>query len=332
MDVYNLHSDAGDQEGDIKARQESHAQLKEFIGKYSIGRPVVLLGDTNSRYTTKGDAARIFTESPANLKDVWVETQREGKVPSEGDSQECAFPFRGETDTKCELIDKIFYRSSPLVSLKATEYHNHHSDFLDAKGRPLSDHYPISARFAWERSKTLRESIDEVGGTGGTPFSDLESLPQEFNHKLFSPIATLNVYHGNYLQGPSYSHQYIAKLGYFNKEGKNDQTRGKADFEPQHGAWDIAGGFDYSISELEVCAGQGEDGEKFVAFVEVAGSSGFRGTRNSFDAGFRGDNRDCKKWRAPGPKWKLVGFKGRQGDRLISLGPIWGVTSERTEL
>ena len=39
----------------------------------------------------------------------------------------------------------------------------------------LSDHYPIAARFSWSYAGTLRAS-DQVGGSGGTPFTDVDRV------------------------------------------------------------------------------------------------------------------------------------------------------------
>jgi hypothetical protein len=50
------------------------------------------------------------------------------------------------------------------------------SAFLNSTGFPLSDHYPITTAFSYSLS-TSRRLTDLVGGSGGTWFSDLVSLP-----------------------------------------------------------------------------------------------------------------------------------------------------------
>ena len=51
IDFYCLHMDAEDGEGDIKARASQLTQLATYIKSHDNGRPVLILGDTNCRYT-----------------------------------------------------------------------------------------------------------------------------------------------------------------------------------------------------------------------------------------------------------------------------------------
>jgi uncharacterized protein (TIGR03382 family) len=46
----------------------------------------------------------------------------------------------------CESVDKIFYRSGTAVTLTPTQYFVR-SDFTDAGGAQLSDHFPTGAVF-----------------------------------------------------------------------------------------------------------------------------------------------------------------------------------------
>ncbi|KAJ3502671.1 hypothetical protein NLJ89_g8778 [Agrocybe chaxingu] len=49
IDVYNLHTDAGSDSGDINARASNMAQVSSYLAKWSPGMPVVVMGDTNTR-------------------------------------------------------------------------------------------------------------------------------------------------------------------------------------------------------------------------------------------------------------------------------------------
>ncbi|QRW21067.1 hypothetical protein RhiXN_06056 [Rhizoctonia solani] len=62
------------------------------------------------------------------------------------------------------------------LSLTATRFNNENSAFLNSTGYPLSDHYPITTTFTYSLS-TSRRLTDLAGGSGGTWFSDLPSLP-----------------------------------------------------------------------------------------------------------------------------------------------------------
>ncbi|WP_441347236.1 endonuclease/exonuclease/phosphatase family protein [Rhodococcus sp. OK302] len=60
IDVYNLHTDAGSETRDMTARSANLDQLTRFIAARSAGNAVVVMGDTNSRYTRAGDSIAEF--------------------------------------------------------------------------------------------------------------------------------------------------------------------------------------------------------------------------------------------------------------------------------
>ena len=51
VDVYTLHTDAGDDSASYEARRDNMKQLANYINTYSNGNAVIVMGDTNSRYT-----------------------------------------------------------------------------------------------------------------------------------------------------------------------------------------------------------------------------------------------------------------------------------------
>jgi hypothetical protein len=55
VDFYNLHTNAGTTAGDESSRASNLSQLTSFIGTHSAGNAVVVMGDTNTRYTRSGD-------------------------------------------------------------------------------------------------------------------------------------------------------------------------------------------------------------------------------------------------------------------------------------
>ena len=55
IDIYNIHTDADTDEQSMAARRSNMAQLSEYINNNSAGKAVIVFGDTNSRYTRKGD-------------------------------------------------------------------------------------------------------------------------------------------------------------------------------------------------------------------------------------------------------------------------------------
>lgn len=146
LDLYNLHADAGDTAGDRAARNANFRQLTDFIRAHSAGHAVLVMGDTNTRYTTSGEPIATFA-ADNGLTDAWVNLIRGGTAPQPGSP-----PLTCDEQApaaSCEVVDKILYRSGDTVRLAATDYANDHARFLDENGTMLSDHDPISARFTW---------------------------------------------------------------------------------------------------------------------------------------------------------------------------------------
>ncbi|MFX3634208.1 MAG: jacalin-like lectin [Candidatus Pristimantibacillus sp.] len=173
VDVYNLHADADIDPGSMAARADNIRQLYAYIGQYSDGNAVIVYGDTNTRYTREADVLAELT-SAAGLTDAWIEHVRGGNIPVLGSPA-----LTDPTDMNgpnFEVVDKVFYRSSPLVSLDATSYRLENTKFVDASGNQLSDHYPIHVNFDYTVSDQVKLS-EAYGGSGGTAFNQLLHLP-----------------------------------------------------------------------------------------------------------------------------------------------------------
>ena len=54
IDVYNLHTNAGDSDAALSGRRSNILQTVDYIGSHSAGRAVLVFGDTNTRYTRSG--------------------------------------------------------------------------------------------------------------------------------------------------------------------------------------------------------------------------------------------------------------------------------------
>jgi endonuclease/exonuclease/phosphatase family metal-dependent hydrolase len=149
VDFYNLHANAGTGSGDLKSRAANLGQLTGYIKSHSSGNAVVVMGDTNTRYTRVGDTIAGFA-ADNGLTDAWVELQRNGNPPAGGDPTLLCDEKAISND--CEVVDKVLYRSSPAVTLRATKYNNEHAAFLDSSGAMLSDHDPIAVQFGWTQN------------------------------------------------------------------------------------------------------------------------------------------------------------------------------------
>jgi hypothetical protein len=167
LDVYNAHPNAGVEAGDLSARRTNIGQLSQFIQTWSAGNAVLVMMDSNTRYTRADDNIRALTASNG-LTDAWLELVK-GSAPAAGaEPLLCGTP----PTNACEVVDKILYRDAPQLTLVANRYQLDPGNFYDSAGKPLSDHYPLYAQFGWAVGSSVRTS-DQVGGPHGMPFNDL---------------------------------------------------------------------------------------------------------------------------------------------------------------
>lgn len=148
VDFYNLHADAGDGSGDLAARADNLNQLTDYMRSHSAGNAVLVMGDTNTRYTRTGDTiAEFATEN--GLTDAWVQLERNGSAPVVGSP---ALKCDGTPTNSCEVVDKILYRGSRDISLRVITYNNEHAKFLNPSGEMLSDHDAITVTCSWTKN------------------------------------------------------------------------------------------------------------------------------------------------------------------------------------
>lgn len=143
VDVYNVHADAGSAPGDLAARASNLEQLAQAIVMRSAGRPLIVGGDFNARYTRSGDTMHALL-STTGLRDAWAELTRGGHLPAEGEAVACSSE---PDDPACERIDKVLYRGTEAVVMRPLGYQVEGARFVDAMGVQLSDHRPVAVRF-----------------------------------------------------------------------------------------------------------------------------------------------------------------------------------------
>ncbi|MEU0091002.1 jacalin-like lectin [Kribbella sp. NPDC006257] len=172
VDLYNLHPNAGTETADLAARRANLTQLTQYIVAHSAGNAVIVMGDTNTRYTRTEDNIRELVTG-AGLTDAWVQLIRGGQAPPLGSPALVCDP-NAVTNT-CEVVDKVLYRGNRFINLTATQYNNENQKFLDSAGKPLSDHYPHLVRFNWSLNDQIKMS-DQFGGPHGDPFTDVDRV------------------------------------------------------------------------------------------------------------------------------------------------------------
>jgi len=170
IDFYNLHTNAESDAASIAARADNLQQISDYISTVSKGNAVVVMGDMNARYT-RDNNVRLFL-NVQGMTDPWITLIRNGSIPALGDS-DIACPFPNIANT-CEIVDKIYYRSSKYIQLSASGY-NLLKSFVNSSGQQLSDHLPLTVNFSYSLQQAFDMS-DLFGGPHGTPFNDLETL------------------------------------------------------------------------------------------------------------------------------------------------------------
>ncbi|WP_234538468.1 jacalin-like lectin [Streptomyces shenzhenensis] len=174
VDFYNLHTNAGTNDGDEASRADNLSQLTDFISTHSAGNAVVVMGDTNTRYTRTADTIAEFA-SANGLTDAWVQLIRGGSAPAKGSDALVCDQSGATVPNTCEVVDKVLYRSSKLVNLNATSYNNEHAKFLTADGLMLSDHDPVTVGFSWSQNPDFQLS-DQFGGPHGDYYQDIDKV------------------------------------------------------------------------------------------------------------------------------------------------------------
>ncbi|MEV7978788.1 jacalin-like lectin [Streptomyces sp. NPDC086519] len=174
VDFYNLHTNAGTNDGDEASRADNLSQLTDFISTHSAGNAVVVMGDTNTRYTRTADTIAEFAANNG-LTDAWVQLIRGGSAPAKGSDALVCDQSGATVPNTCEVVDKVLYRSSKLVSLNATSYNNEHAKFLTDAGLMLSDHDPITVGFSWSENPNFQLS-DQFGGPHGDYYQDIDKV------------------------------------------------------------------------------------------------------------------------------------------------------------
>lgn len=139
IDFYIMHMDADTGAKDNEARADQWKQLYNAIVANTNGRPIIVMGDTNCRYT-RDDLRGLFID-PINqagkyeVKDAWIEHCKNGIYPTLG-SDALMVDQLGYKEG--EIVDKVFYLNPKDgdCHIKALNF-NVDSEFT------VSDHRPV---------------------------------------------------------------------------------------------------------------------------------------------------------------------------------------------
>jgi hypothetical protein len=289
VDLYNVHTNADSTDEALAARRANVTQLSDFIKANSGGNAVIVMGDTNTRYTRSGDNIRTLADANG-LTDAWVQLAKGGVRPTQGaDALLCP---TSAPPNSCEVVDKVLYRGSKVLALNATRYNNEWASFLDSAGANLSDHFPHTVDFSYILNSSLKAS-DFFGGPHGTAYNDADDLPSTPSPR------TLTLRGGSRLDAVSLTHDGGTTLSHGGTGGTATSLT-------------LAAG--EHLTSVKLTQGQ-KDGRTRLfsaAFTTDKGRTLSSGTATS----------DAKTFTAPSG-WQIVGFTGRAGTEVDKLGVLY---------
>jgi hypothetical protein len=291
VDFYNLHTNAGTNDGDEASRADNLNQLTAFIKTHSAGNAVVVMGDTNTRYTRTADTIAEFGAANG-LTDAWVQLIRGGTPPAKGSDALVCDQSGATVPNTCEVVDKVLYRGSRLVSLNATSYNNEHGKFLTDAGLMLSDHDPIAVGFTWSRNPAYQFS-DQFGGPHGDYYDDIDSVPAG------ARATAIGLRSGSRVDQLSLTLAGGTTLTHGGTGGTaSSLTLGSGEY----------------VTDATLCQGSynGHTRVFSAKFTTSLGRTLAGGTTTS----------DCVTRTAPAG-WQIAGFHGRSGDEVDKIGFIY---------
>ena len=157
VDFYILHMDAETDPKDNEARASQWEQLRDDILSKSTNRPVIVMGDTNSRYT-RDDILGLFINPIEatgyyEVKDAWIEHCKNGKYPTLGDD---ALMVGQLGYREGEVVDKVLYLNPKKDGLAISSLaFDVDADFT------MSDHKPIIVTMKVEGSTYAPATANE---------------------------------------------------------------------------------------------------------------------------------------------------------------------------
>lgn len=176
IDLYTMHMDADSGEADCNARASQLTQLVTAIKATHNGRPIVIIGDSNCRYTRDKVKTNLIDALNADerftIRDPWIQFGRNNTYPAYGSS---AIMASNEGYLSGEVVDKIWYvnNTESNIRIVAETYHQDLS-FVAAenvegtnlkKGSPLCDHKPCVVTFSYHEYNPVIDDVAVVETT-----------------------------------------------------------------------------------------------------------------------------------------------------------------------
>ena len=133
-----------DSDAQIAAQNGQLQEVAAYINSIrSNNRPIIFMGDMNTRYTRNDMFGCLFNilDSSLTCADPWVEYQWDGVYPTLGSEAIMTGDYGMQ---KGEVVDKIIYinNSNAAVQIKANNY-------LHDESYTYADHKPVVSEFTY---------------------------------------------------------------------------------------------------------------------------------------------------------------------------------------
>lgn len=226
IDVYILHMNTAEGQGQIDVQDNQLTQLANAILANGDGRPKLIIGDTNCRYTRNKVVDNLITPLSASydIKDVWVEKFRNGMAPTYNtEALMVSDPTNSESYKTGEIVDKIFYLNPKGGNLSFTldDLVFDADNYKKADGSLLGDHVPVIATFtisgmlSYENYTAATQPEFWVGET-------LNVAKNETNPNVNGGVYIFNVGTGLFITGGVGSQPHVNDIKSADKWGTGD--------------------------------------------------------------------------------------------------------------
>lgn len=151
VDLYTMHMDADDGQADREARASQLRQLVAAIKATNNKRPIIIIGDSNCRYTRDKVKSILIDGINADerftIRDPWIQYGRNGIYPAYPSGSIMA-SVNGYLSG--EVVDKIWYINNKQCDIRiVAETYCQDLSFVDDEGSPLCDHKPCAVTFSY---------------------------------------------------------------------------------------------------------------------------------------------------------------------------------------
>ena len=296
VDIYNLHTQAQTEDDDLAARRANVLQLADYIETHSAGNAVIIMGDTNTRYTRSGDNIREFLHR--GFTDAWLQLIHTDDIPASGADALVCSP--AVTDANCEIVDKVLYRDNGYLGLLAYDY-DVREDAINSDGEELSDHRPVETDWSYDTNDDWQFSA-RVGGPHGSEFNDFALLPEQ------PSVRKITLRSGSRVDQV----QITLDNGYIMTHGGDGGS-----------AQSLTLNSGEYLTSVTLCSGKYNDHTRvFYAALRTSQNRTLSG----------GSSTDSCATYSADSGWSIVGFHGRSGDEIDKLGVIYApVVSAMTQ-